>query len=78
MAVFVDDLLMLFDHHTLAAEYDTLKIKAERDKFCATHGVRQLQLNRLPYWNPIHMTIIDPMHNILLGMFVHFLACEYL
>ena len=33
-------------------------------------GVRYTELSRLPYFDPIRMTVIDPMHNILLGMFV--------
>lgn len=30
-------------------------------------GARFYELARLPYFDPIRMTIIDPMHNLLLG-----------
>ncbi len=43
--------------------------KGDRDAFCRNHGVRNSELLRLPYFNPIQMTIIDPMHNILLGKY---------
>lgn len=31
------------------------------------HGIRYSVLTELPYFNPARMTIIDPMHNLLLG-----------
>lgn len=33
-------------------------------------GIRYFELSRLPYYDPIRMGIIDPMHNILLGEFI--------
>lgn len=56
------------DHRRLPNKYSKLETKKERDAFCAKHGVRDSELNRLPYWNPVRMAIVDPMHNILLGM----------
>lgn len=58
------------DHRRLANEYSKLETKEERDAFCAEHGVRDSELNRLPYWNPVCMAVVDPMHNILLGMLI--------
>ena len=55
------------EHRRLADEYDRLNTKAERDDFCSRHGVRYSELLRLPYFNPIRMSVIDPMHSILLG-----------
>ena len=55
------------EHRRLAEQYSRLQTKEERDVFCRTHGVRSSELLRLPYYNPITMSIIDPMHNILLG-----------
>lgn len=56
------------EHRTLAEEYSRLETKEARDAFCKEHGVRDSELNQLPYWNPVRMAIIDPMHNIFLGM----------
>ncbi|GJE84480.1 hypothetical protein PsYK624_005560 [Phanerochaete sordida] len=56
------------EHRKLADEYDKLTTKEERDAFCREHGVRASELNRLPYWNPVRMAIVDPMHNVLLGL----------
>ena len=41
----------------------------ERDEFFKTYGVHYTELNRLPYFDAIRMTVVDPMHNILLGTF---------
>jgi hypothetical protein len=38
-------------------------VKAEED-----HGIYWSELLRLPYWNPILFTIIDPMHTLYLGL----------
>ena len=37
-------------------------------------GVRYSELFRLPYFDPIEMHVIDPMHNLFLGMFVNLAA----
>ena len=54
------------EHREKGLEYRAKEGK-ERDVFFRMHGVRYSELNRLPYFDPIRMTIIDPMHNILLG-----------
>ena len=40
--------------------------------FCALHGTKWSELLRLPYFDPIRMVVIDPMHNILLGEFMYY------
>ena len=40
----------------------------ERDKFFSIHGVRWSELARLPYFDIVRQSIIDPMHNLLLGV----------
>ena len=55
------------EHGALALEY--LKLDdARRSRFYRQSGVRYFELLRLLYFNPVRMTIIDPMHNILLGI----------
>ena len=46
---------------------------AARKKLEASYGCRYSCLLDLPYFNPITMTIIDPMHNLYLGMAKHML-----
>jgi hypothetical protein len=41
----------------------------QRQKFFDKYGVRWTELARLPYFNLVRYTIIDPMHNLLLGTF---------
>lgn len=45
-----------------------LKTDQERTKFFEEHGVRWTEFARLPYFDIIRCTIIDPMHNILQGI----------
>lgn len=46
--------------------YRNLDAKA-RESFFQEHAVRYAELCRLSYFDPVRMSIIDPMHNILLG-----------
>ena len=39
----------------------------ERGEFFTNHGVRWSELARLPYFDIVRQSIIDPMHNLLLG-----------
>ncbi|EJF61882.1 hypothetical protein DICSQDRAFT_59914, partial [Dichomitus squalens LYAD-421 SS1] len=41
--------------------------KKERDAYFKLHGSRWSELMRLPYYDCVAMTVIDPMHNLLLG-----------
>lgn len=54
------------EHRRRAEEYQNLN-GSDRDTFFKVHATRYTEFLRLRYFNPIRMTIIDPMHNILLG-----------
>ena len=45
--------------------------KKERETIEFEHGVRYSELSRLPYFDPVRMHLIDPMHNLMLGKFFH-------
>lgn len=47
------------------------KNKTERDHLESQHGCRYSVLLDLPYFDPVRMTIIDPMHNLFLGTAKH-------
>ena len=49
------------------------KTKTERDQLERLYGCRYTVLLDLPYFDPIRMTIIDPMHNLFLGSAKHVL-----
>ena len=57
------------EHSRKAQEYAKLADKQQRDTFFAEHATRYFELSRLPYFDPVKMTIIDPTHNILLGKY---------
>jgi len=42
--------------------------KEERNKHVSSNHVRWTELLRLPYFNPIRHCVIDPMHNLFLGI----------
>lgn len=54
-------------HRDLAYEYARLKTPTEREAYFKKHGVRWYAFARLTYFDAVRMTIIDPMHNLLLG-----------
>ncbi|EMD32048.1 hypothetical protein CERSUDRAFT_77644 [Gelatoporia subvermispora B] len=56
------------EHRQLAVQYRALATQAERDEFFKSHAARYYALSRLPYFDPVRMSVIDPMHNILLGV----------
>ncbi|KAI0069330.1 hypothetical protein K474DRAFT_1562726, partial [Panus rudis PR-1116 ss-1] len=41
----------------------------ERNALFGATGIRYSELSRLPYWDPVKHTAIDPMHNLFLGNF---------
>ncbi|KAF8483159.1 hypothetical protein JB92DRAFT_2763097 [Gautieria morchelliformis] len=57
-------------HSEHAYEWREIADSKEREAYFKRHGVRWFELARLPYFDPICMTIIDPMHNLLQGTFV--------
>ncbi|KAJ7305462.1 hypothetical protein DFH08DRAFT_825153 [Mycena albidolilacea] len=56
------------EHRKLCFEYSTLTTDEERTEFFATHGVRWTEFARLKYFDIVRYTVIDPMHNLLLGV----------
>lgn len=48
--------------------YRHLDTKAEREDFVKRHATRWSELARLPYFDMCRMIVIDPMHNLFLGM----------
>ena len=49
-------------------EYKQARRKVEAARIAQKNGVRYSQLLRLPYFDIVRMTTIDPMHTFLLGM----------
>ena len=49
------------------------KTYSERNSLRSAHGCRYCEFLRLPYFDPIRMVIIDPMHNLYLGTAKHML-----
>ena len=49
--------------------------EAEKKKIFEKYGVRWSELDRLPYWKRTVGSVVDIMHNLLLGTtFLHFLC----
>jgi hypothetical protein len=57
------------EHRQLAEEHRNLGTQAEKEAFFATHGVHWTEFARLKYFDIIKWTVVDPMHNLLLGTF---------
>ncbi|EJD38076.1 hypothetical protein AURDEDRAFT_172838 [Auricularia subglabra TFB-10046 SS5] len=55
------------EHKRLAWEWKNLS-PPEREIHWKKHGVRWFELARLPYFDPVRMAIVDPMHCMLLGI----------
>ncbi|TDL17694.1 hypothetical protein BD410DRAFT_807179 [Rickenella mellea] len=56
------------EHRRRAKDYLAESDPKQRGKLFKEHHARYFELSRLPYFDPVRMTIIDPMHNILLGI----------
>ncbi|KII85388.1 hypothetical protein PLICRDRAFT_31629 [Plicaturopsis crispa FD-325 SS-3] len=50
------------------AEYKTLSTKAARAQFVKDYATRWCELSRLPYFDLCRMIVVDPMHNLFLGV----------
>lgn len=59
------------DHRSSIDVINKSRNKTERDRLESQHGCRYSVLLDLPYFDPIRMTIVDPMHNLLLGTARH-------
>ncbi|OCH85284.1 hypothetical protein OBBRIDRAFT_740161 [Obba rivulosa] len=55
-------------HRAHAESWNSAQSTVERETLFKSTGVRWSQLLRLPYWDPIHFTVIDSMHNLYLGL----------
>ena len=54
-----------------ANEFLKVKNKTEANKIQKKNGVRWSELLRLPYFDIVTMTVVDPMHSLFLGMIRH-------
>ena len=56
------------EQRQLGEEYRKLPTPTARKNFVKDHATRYTQLSRLPYFNLVEQIVIDPMHNLFLGM----------
>ncbi|KAF8066846.1 hypothetical protein FPV67DRAFT_1670313 [Lyophyllum atratum] len=56
------------EHRGLQEDYLMCKTKTARAEFVKAHATRWSELYRLPYFDICRMIMIDPMHNLLLGV----------
>ena len=61
-------------HRLYASKYKYAVTKTEQKSLEKHQGCRYSALLDLPYFNPIRMCIIDPMHNLLLGTAKHMIC----
>jgi hypothetical protein len=54
-------------HRDHAFQYDRLESVKKREDYFKKYGVRWYAFACLPYFDAVRMTIIDPMHNLLMG-----------
>ena len=50
------------------AEYQAAKRKHSADSIAKVSGIRYSQLSCLPYFNTVDNFLVDPMHNLFLGI----------
>ncbi|KZV60007.1 hypothetical protein PENSPDRAFT_558091, partial [Peniophora sp. CONT] len=56
------------EHVRLMQEYARCSTQSGRDEFVKKYATRWSELARLPYFDICRMIVIDPMHNLLLGL----------
>lgn len=56
------------EHRRLGDAYHQLSTPTARKNFVKEHATRYTELSRLPYFNLVDQVVIDPMHNLFLGM----------
>lgn len=59
------------NHKRYALHAANANTKSECEKRQREHGARYSELHRLPYYDPVRMHTIDPMHNLYLGTAKH-------
>lgn len=55
------------EHRRLCYRYRDLSSEEDKNLFFSMHGVRWTEFARLDYFDLVKYTVIDPMHNLLLG-----------
>ena len=55
------------DHRKYGMEWKHARTLADRDKIEREYGIRFTELLRLPYFDTARFSVVDPLHNILLG-----------
>ena len=55
-------------HRKHVHQIETAKGSQQKNELITKHGCRYSELLRLPYFDPVRMTIIDPMHCLFLGI----------
>ncbi|KAL5524994.1 hypothetical protein ACEPAF_8863 [Sanghuangporus sanghuang] len=58
----------VFEMRQKAQEWKDAPTSALQDRVFDCFGVRYSELFRLPYWDPTKQLVVDPMHNLLLGI----------
>ena len=61
-------------HRQHALEHRTCQTLSSQKEIEQTYGCRYSVLLRLPYFDPVRMCVIDPMHNLLLGTARHMIS----
>ncbi|KAJ7725789.1 hypothetical protein B0H16DRAFT_1665830 [Mycena metata] len=56
------------EHRRLCYQYRDLSTGEEREEFFSKYGVRWTEFARLIYFDIVRFTVVDPMHNLLLGL----------
>ena len=59
------------DHRSSVMAISQSKTKTDRTQLESQHGCRFSSLLDLPYFDPVRMTVVDPMHNLFLGTAKH-------
>ena len=61
----------ILDHRRQVSDVQSQTTQEERSRAESNFGVRYSELLRLPYFDCIRFTVIDPMHNLFLGTAKH-------
>jgi hypothetical protein len=64
-------------HREAGERYANLTTNAAREEYVRLNAARWTEFARLPYFDLVRMVVIDPMHNLILGMSKPF-ACHTL
>ncbi|THH26684.1 hypothetical protein EUX98_g7505 [Antrodiella citrinella] len=56
------------EQRELGERYRNLTVANQQNVFVKTHATRYTQLARLPYFDLVRQVVIDPMHNLFLGI----------